>query len=252
MTSIERRDGITIVRLAHGKANALDLEFCRELARRLDGLAGDDARAVVVTADGTIFSAGVDLKRLLDEGPGYMAEFLPALHAMCVALFGFPKPLVAAVNGHAIAGGCIITCAADRRLMARGGGRIGAPELAVGVPFPPAPLEILRFAVPMPALHEVVYAADTYDGDRALERGLVDECVEAGQLLPRAIEWADRLAGYGEAFRLTKRQLRAPAIERMEAAAAADGAEAEQAWRAPETLAAVRAYIERTLGTSRR
>lgn len=252
MTTVEHDDGTAVVRLAHGKANALDLEFCAAVTRQFEALAREDARAVVVTADGGIFSAGVDLKRLLEGGAAYMRAFLPALHDMCVALFAFPKPLVAAVNGHAIAGGCIIACTADRRLLARGGARIGVPELAVGVPFPPAPLEILRYVVPPPALHEVVCAAGTYAGDEALARGLVDECVEGERLLPRALEWAGTLAGYGEAFRLTKRQLRAPALERMRMGATSYAAEAERVWSAPETFAAVSAYVERTLRKSGR
>jgi hypothetical protein len=117
------------------------------LGRELDAAAGSDARAVVLTGAGSIFCAGVDLFRVVDEGADYVRRFLPSLADVIRKLFMLPKPVVAAANGHAIAGGCILVAACDYRLMARGGGRIGVPELLVGVPFPAIALEILRFAL---------------------------------------------------------------------------------------------------------
>src|SRR5690606_5186686 len=142
------QEGIALLRFQHGKASAMDLELCRALLRRLDECAADSVRAVVLTGTGTIFSAGVDLVRLTESDETYAAEFVPLMVRTLSALFTFAKPVVAAVNGHAIAGGCIIACAADRRLMAEDGGRIGVPELRVGVPFPTAALEIVRCVLP--------------------------------------------------------------------------------------------------------
>ena len=131
------RGSVALLRMAHGKANALDVEFCEAHRRALDELARRaDARRVVLTGQGRMFSAGVDLVRLLKAAPTTCARFLPALHRLFDAVFFFPKPVVAAVNGHAIAGGCVLECCADYRMMAQGGGRIGIPELLVGVPFP--------------------------------------------------------------------------------------------------------------------
>ena len=77
--------------------------------------------AVVLTGQGRMFSAGVDLLRLGEGGAAYVRRFLPALHRLYDAVFFFPKPVVAAVNGHAIAGGCVLACCADRRIAARDG-----------------------------------------------------------------------------------------------------------------------------------
>jgi enoyl-CoA hydratase len=129
-------DGVAVLTMAHGKANALDIEFCDALAARFDDLHKADAKAVVLTGKAKIFSAGVDLKRLSAGGADYIRRFLPALHRLYEAVFFHPKPVVAAVNGHAIAGGCVLACCADRRLMARDAGRIGVTEILVGVPFP--------------------------------------------------------------------------------------------------------------------
>src|SRR4051794_16388117 len=125
---------ITTIRLEHGKGNILDLELCREIEERLRE--ASDASAVILTGSGSIFSAGVDLFRLTNEGVPYVEQFVPALDSMLRTLFLFPRPVVAAINGHAIAGGCILAAASDVRLMASGDGRIGVPELVVGVPMP--------------------------------------------------------------------------------------------------------------------
>src|SRR5262245_44009371 len=174
MIELDRRGPIAVLMLAHGKANVLDLEMCEALAARIEECQATWCRAVVVTARGSIFSAGVDLLRIVNEGAPYVRRYLPALSRMLEAMIVYPKPMVAAVNGHALAGGCMIACTADRRLMVRGSGRIGVPELVVGVPFPPVPLEIIRFAVAQPHLAQVIFSGVTADADRAVECGLVD------------------------------------------------------------------------------
>jgi len=157
MMNTQISDGIAVLTLAHGKVNALDIEFCDALAARFTELAAArEARAVVLTAKGNVFSAGVNLLRLSDGGADYVRQFMPALHRCFEAVFFHPKPVVAAVNGHAIAGGCVLTCCADRRIMARGNGRIGVTELLVGVPFPVLAFEIMRLAVPARFLPEAI------------------------------------------------------------------------------------------------
>jgi enoyl-CoA hydratase len=244
---IEMRGAIAVARMAYRKANALDTSFCHTLLDGLEALAAGPARAVVLTADGSIFSAGVDLIRLLDGGAEYRAAFVPLLSTLVRALFTFPKPLVAAVNGHAIAGGCVIACTADHRIMARGPARIGVPELLVGVPFPTAALEVVRFVVPAHQVQAVVYGGATCAPDDALAVGLVDELADAHSLLDHAIEAARRLGELpARAFVLTKRQLRGPTLARIEAGAARD-VEVEKEWSDAETLRRVRGYVERTL-----
>jgi len=118
MIKSEIFDGIALLTLTHGKANALDIDFCDALAGRFAELRKSDEKAVVLTGQGKIFSAGVDLKRLSGEGADYIRQFLPALHRLYEAVFFHPKPVIAAINGHAIAGGCVLACCADRRIMA--------------------------------------------------------------------------------------------------------------------------------------
>ena len=247
MIDVRLEDGVAVLTMKHGKANALDLEFCAALAARFDELSTSEAKAVVLTGQGSMFSAGVDLKRLSAGGAAYVREFLPALHALYEAVFFHPKPVVAAINGHAIAGGAILACCADRRIMGSESGRIGVTELLVGVPFPVLAFEILRFAVPPLYLPEFVYTGATYMADDALECGWIDEIAEPSELIEDAIAVALELAEISPpAFAQTKAQLRQTVIERV-----GNGAETEadvtEIWTAPDTLARIKDYVERTL-----
>jgi enoyl-CoA hydratase/carnithine racemase len=239
---------VAVLRLAHGKASALDLELCSALTAQLEEYRRSSAKALVLTGTGRIFSAGVDLVRITTEGAPYMRAFLPALNRALETLFSLLKPVVAAVNGHAIAGGCIMACAADHRLMARDGGRIGIPELLVGVPFPVVPLEIMRFAVAPPHLQLMISRGLTLAPDEALQRGVVDAVVDPDRVVHDAIGVAQALAAIPvSAFALTKRLLREPVLERIHVGAALD-AIVQDAWASAEILDAVRGYVERTLG----
>jgi len=238
---------VALVRIAHGKANALDLELCNALTAELEAYRQSAAKALVITGTGRMFSAGVDLVRVSNEGAPYVRAFLPAVNRAFETLFSLLKPVVAAVNGHAIAGGCIIACAADYRVMAREPGRIGIPELLVGVPFPVVPLEIMRFAAG-PRVQLLVNRGTTFLADEAMANGLVDAVVEPAQLDDEAMAAARSLAAIPPAaFALTKRQLREPVLERIHVGAALDQA-VQEAWESPAILDAIRGYVARTLG----
>ncbi len=244
MIDAGEQDGVALLRMADGKANAMSLEFCQALTARF----GEAARApaVVLTGSGRIFSAGVDLLRLIDGGAPYIREFLPALSTMLATVFAHAKPVVAAINGHAVAGGCVLACAADRRLMAHDAGRIGVPELLVGVPFPTVALEIMRCATAPRYFEEALFGGATHAPAEAVGRGLVHEIVEAPALVERAVAAAKSLAALSPpAFALTKRQIRGPALARL--GRAEMEAAVTEIWTAPETLARIRDYVARTL-----
>ncbi|MCU1382895.1 MAG: enoyl-CoA hydratase/isomerase [Acidobacteria bacterium] len=247
MFELTQRGPVAVLRMAHGKANAMDLEFCRALSLQVRACEQSDAGALVLTGQGRIFSAGVDLPRLVEGGSAYAREFLPAMNHAFETLFAFPKPLVVAVNGHAIAGGCVLTCCADYRIMARDAGRIGIPELLVGVPFPVAPLEIVRFATPPQHLQALIYRGLTLSADEALRDGLIDAVGDPDGVVDAAVAVAAGLAEVPyEAFHLTKRLLREPAIRRMRDAAGID-AIVHEAWAGDTVQQAVRDYVARTL-----
>jgi enoyl-CoA hydratase len=232
-------DGIAVLTLNHGPVNALDLELLTAVPETLAAVA--DARAVVLTGSGRSFSAGVDLKRIVDGGPPYVEEFLSALSLAMIALFDHPKPVVAAVNGHALAGGCVLAAACDLRLMS--GGTIGLAELAAGVPFPTVPLEIMRHAVG-PALDAMVLGAGRMTPDQATSIGLVHEVVEPDQLLAAALRRADGLCGAPpDVYALAKHQLHRPARERIDADRPSDDPRVLEIWSSERTSQTLRAYL---------
>jgi len=244
MFSCEREGDIVVLRLTHGKVNAMDLPLCEALTKQLGVLAADSCNAVVLTGAGNAFSAGVDLVRLVAGGPAYVAQFLPAMDTLFHALLTFPKPMVAALNGHALAGGCVIAMCCDHVVMADGQGRMGVTELAVGVPFPTLPLEIVRARVTERHGRDLIYSARTVLPAEAMAMGLVDEVVPATALLPRAMDAATRLSAIAPVtFGLTKRAMVAPILARVRDAAAID-ADVIRAWQGDEVLSRVRAFLD--------
>lgn len=244
----EARGNITVLRMERGRANALDLELLTALDETLQEVEDEAPGAVVLTGTGSIFSAGVDLFRVLDTDRDYLVEFLATLGWTLRRLFSFPRPVVAAVNGHAIAGGCILVCACDYRVMADGEGRIGVPELRVGVPFPTAPLEILRFAVPRQHLQTMTYVGKTFQPADALAWGLVDELAPPDAVIDRALAAAEQLAAIpAGSFRLTKEHLRRPTLDRIDALQAEVDSDVTELWNAPGIRRHIREYLDRTL-----
>ena len=246
----EDHDGIAVLRIEHGKANTLDMELCDAVVEAFED--ANDARAVVLTGTGRIFSAGVDLFRVLEGGKSYIDAFVPAMCRAFERMFVHPAPVVTAANGHSIAGGCLLVAAADQRLMVEGSARIGIPELQVGVPFPPMALEIMRFATPPQHFQTVVYRAETHEPSAALALGLIDEIVEPAALLDRALARAERLASVpAEAFAITKREIRRPALARIRALEQTVAREVHAQWLEPRTLDGIRAYLDRTIPKNR-
>jgi enoyl-CoA hydratase len=248
MIEININAGVAVMTMAYGKANALDLEFCAALVAEFGKLKNSDAHAVILTGQAKIFSAGVDLRRLSDGGADYIRKFLPALHRLYDAVFFHPKPIVCAINGHAIAGGAVLASCGDRRIMARDAGRIGITELQVGVPFPMLAFEIVRSMAPPRYLAEFTLGASTYASDVGLLKGWVDEVVEPSELVPRALVVAQQYAAISPpAYAQAKKQLRDPVRERLERTGEATDKAVTEIWTAPATLAYIRDYVARTL-----
>ena len=248
---IEReRDGdVLILKLDHGKVNALDLELLHALSGALEAIEFEDVSAVVLSGSGPTFSAGVDLPRLLAGGDEYIDEFMPALDRAFQKLFFFPKPVVAAVHGHAIAGGCVLVQCCDLRIGSKESARIGVPELKVGVPFPLLALEIMRFAVRNDRLQEVIFEGLNYTGEEALERGLYDRVKDSSaEVLAEAITCARQLGALpAPSFEFNKRQLRRPVASLWHAHGERDNAEVHRLWKSERVRASIARFIETTL-----
>lgn len=237
MTALDKADGATILRFDNAPVNALDLDLLNVIIESMRGVEGP----VVLTGAGRAFSAGVDLRALADGGTDYAAQFVAALSEAFLAIYDHPAPVIAAVNGHAIAGGCVLAMCADVRLMS--GGTIGLTELSVGVPFPVAALEICRAAMGTSATRAAL-GAKTIDAETALARGWVDELVGKDELLDKALATARELGAYSPAaYAATKSELHKPVRAAIDAGAAAD-AVVRASWISEETRGRINAFLE--------
>lgn len=248
MIDRETAGNVEVLRLRHGKVNALDTELLQALDDQLVALEEEPWRAVVLTGEGRAFSAGLDLQEIVDGGADYVTSLLEVLTRLLLRLLRFPRPTVAAINGHAIAGGCILPCTCDARLMASSGGRIGVTELLVGVPFPTAALEPVREVVDGRYLRRLVYESSLLSAEEALDAGLVDEVLPPDDLDRRSLELGERLARIRPpVFAMTKRQLTAPLLERIERFTALHESDAEELWFGEEALDTIRRFVAENL-----
>ena len=199
--------------MRHGPANALDPVLVAELEARLDE-AERSARPLVLTGNDRFFSAGLDLAGL-PEDRDEMGAFVDAFDELVRRLFLFPCPTVAAVNGHAVAGGAILAAACDVRIGATGSYRMGVSEVQLGVIFPAAAFEVLRAAIPAERTAEVLLRGRLTGPEDALANGFLHELAEPGALAARAAARAEEMGALPrEAYAHTKRELRAPFAER--------------------------------------
>jgi enoyl-CoA hydratase len=211
------KDEIATIRLDDGKVNAMSQPFFDALNAALDRAEKDRARAVVITGRPGVFSAGLNLKLLPTLPPEdltrTMIEFGRTIHRV----FAFPIPTVAAVSGHAIAGGAMLMFACDLRLVAEGLHRIQLNEVAIGLTLPSWAITIAEFAVP-PRWHtEAILHARLYSPEEALERGIVQAVVRPGdRLQDEALAAAGRLRALDTiAYAGTKARQRAEASRRV-------------------------------------
>src|SRR5882724_6314513 len=213
-------DGIALVTLAKPPMNAMDAGLLEELANLFEGLAADRAvRAAVIAADGPAFSAGLDLKTV----PGFdrlgQRRLVDALNDGFGTLYAWPKPLVAAVNGHAIAGGLILALCADWRVVADVPMQVSLAEVRVGVTYPVAALEIARSELAPAVSRRLMLLGDTLDAASAEALGVFDERVLPAMLRRQAIARAARHACLPpQAFVTIKREVRAAQLARIGAA----------------------------------
>ena len=231
---IEWRDGLALVRLTCGKANALNPRSLAALERALDEATGGGARGIILTGYERFFSAGLDLVDLYGLERDAMDAFMAWFDAIMLRVFTYPRPVVAAVGGHAVAGGAVLALACDARVTGADAGRFGLNEIRLGVPFPASALEIIRHAVPAASVEEVLYGGELFDPGEALARGLATDLVH-GDAVEAARQVCARLAAAPSgAFETIKTALKGPAVERARVTLGPLRRAFVDAWYAPE------------------
>jgi enoyl-CoA hydratase len=233
---------VLVVAMNRPPANAMSLDLLAEGARLVGDLEGDLPGAVVITGGGRFFSGGVDLKLAPTLSAEEQVGMVDGINELFLAWYGFARPVVAAVNGHAVAGGLILALCADHRI-AVPGAKLGLTEARVGVPYPVAAMGVVRAELAPPVARRLVLEAELIDAARALEWDVVDEIREPAELMERALQKAGDLAALpSRAYEAVKGQLRGGALEAMRTAVAEDPMGGE--WLSDETADAARSVLE--------
>jgi len=215
MLEIEQKDGVALVRLARGVTNPINLELVEALREALRQAREDPAvRGVVLgSQQDKFFSIGLDIPVLIELSRPEFERFWSALNGLCRELLTLPKPTIAAITGHAIAGGCVLVLCCDYRFIADGRKLIGLNEIKLGVPVPYIADCVLRQLVGVRAAREIEDGGEFFPPKHALEMGVVDRVLPLERVVPMAVEHCRALGRMpSAAFAMNKRN-RVDAIE---------------------------------------
>lgn len=241
-----RDAGLVTLTLDKPRGNAIDAALVADLRRAVEEIAGDPGiRGVLLrSAHPKLFSPGLDLQALVEWDRDAMRAFMQAFAETVWALFGLSRPVVAAVGGHAVAGGCILALTADYRVLRRGV-RIGLNEVKVGVPLPWSVTLLLRATATPEALSKVALLGRNFQDDEALAAGLADEIAESAAFdatcRARLEEFAEKDP---HALGTTKGYLRGELLARMKADEAARMDDFLDGWFSEATRERIRATVE--------
>lgn len=242
---VEHGGGIVELKLARPPVNALDPDLCRDLRSALDAAVVADARGIVLSGGPKVFSAGLDVPYLLGLGDDREAltAAWQAFFAAARALADCAVPVVAAIAGHAPAGGCVLALCCDYRVMAAGDFRIGLNETQVGLVAPEGIQRLLRRVVGANRAERLLVMGELVEAERALQIGLVDELIDIEQVSARAREWLQQLLTLPhEAMSQTRRIARADLVEALQPEHIQLDRFVE-AWSSPGTQGALRALV---------
>jgi Delta3-Delta2-enoyl-CoA isomerase len=214
---LSTNEGIAEAKLKRGRVNALNEQVVEEIGDCFQRLAADPKiGAVIFTGDGPFFSFGFDIPEFLSCSRESFLKFLTKFTSLYTYLFTYPKPLVAALNGHAIAGGCMLALACDYRIMVSGKAKISLNEITFGSSVFAGSVAMLRFLVGNRNAQAVLYDGTMYSAQAASQLGMIDQVSSDEKLLEEARKVARCLAAKDEAaFRSMKSLLRAPVANDM-------------------------------------
>ncbi len=230
-------DAIATVTIARGKVNALNLAVVEQLRQALTELESDDSvRTIVLTGRGAFFSFGFDIPEMFPLGRDEFTEYLVRFTSLYRAIFTYPKPVVAALNGHAIAGGCMLALACDQRLMISGKARIALNEITFGSSVFAGSTEMLRFATGSRNATVILQSGALLSAAEAKEFGLVDDAIAPEAFDENVRDAAKRLAAKpAPAFKSVKLLLRQPIAEEFAARERTSIDEFVDIWYSPAT-----------------
>ena len=223
-------DGIRVLSLARPPVNAIDLDLVRAIEEAMAETESSACRGLVVTGRPGIFSAGIDVKAVLRYDVTDRAEMLRSINRTVLALYGLPKPTVAAIGGHAIGGGLVLALTCDFRIAAEGSYQLGLTEVTAGIPFPAGPMAVVLAELDRSAARDLVLSGRTFGPMAPPADAFIDAHASPRRLLEAAIGHAAAL-GAAPAYATVKRQLRAETLRRLEEIVARDDDPMLRVWK---------------------
>lgn len=211
--SVRDVDGVALVTIDRPPANAMDPSFIASGLEMLEHLGASTPDGVVLTGTDRFFSAGADLRVVPSLSPDDQANMAREINALFSGWFTLARPVVSAVNGHAVAGGLVLALCGDARVGPTTG-RFGLTEVAAGIPFPSAAMAVVRSELSMPALRRLTLRAELFDAATATALGIFDETVADESVVDRAVALAREMGALpANAYSVVKAQLRAAALD---------------------------------------
>lgn len=246
MLDIIQTDPIHELRLARPPVNALDPALVKTLREAIEAAPGNGARALILSGAPGLFSAGLDVPTLLQLERAAFRVFWTDFFGLCTALARSPIPVVAAITGHAPAGGAVLAIMCDYRVMARGEFKIGLNEVQVGLSVPECIQAALRRLVGTYRAERLMVSGTMLDASGAAAIGLVDELVDIDAVVPRARAWLNELLAFPPlAMAQTRRLARADLAGIFADPAGLPVEEFLDGWFAAEAQAVLRALVAR-------
>ena len=237
LSEIISQENISTITMTRGKVHALSEGMVDHLTDRFNQLREDQqTQAVILTGQGSFFSFGLDVPELYDYTKDDFVDFLGKFTELCTLIFTFPKPVIAAVNGHAIAGGCMLVTACDYRIMASGKAKISLNEVTFGSLVFAGSVETLKCCVGHRVAETMLFGGQMYNAERAHELGLIDCVASPDELMQIAQEVA---SGYAAndlcAFTALKKLVRGPIADEMRKRDPQGNRDFADLWYAPKT-----------------
>jgi enoyl-CoA hydratase len=217
--NIDSQDDIAIVTMNSNKVNKQNPDFFKDIHECFDTLDKEFPRIpVILTGEGNTFSAGLDFEYNFSlfarQDQGEIADWFRDFRKSFLRIFQSPRLTLAAVNGHAFAGGFILALLCDFRIGAKGNARYSINEVPIGVPMPSIYTEIIRYRLGSPAATEAILSGDVYDEEAAIKLGFLQQTTDKDELITAAVTRAqtlpkDCLLAYAQ----SKKNLQGPVMQ---------------------------------------
>ncbi len=242
------KDKIVIIELKREVTNAISSDLVIKLRKKLFELSRDnEIQGVILTSSNTkFFSIGLNIPELYELSREEFSKFYMEFNELCIELYTFPKPTVAAITGHAIAGGCILALCCDYRFISEGKKLMGLNEIKLGVPVPYPAVQILENMIGIEQAKEFVYSGDFHPPESLLKLGVVNQVISPESIISESLQKCQSLITNPlSAFTKIKLDLTMPVVNHIKTRLESHIESFVDSWYSDETRVLLKEAIEK-------